>query len=63
MDIDNIKVGMICTSRKGSGRVSWVDGATQTVYMTDLMDNNSIQVGIEEIVDDPQVHTHEDYYY
>ncbi|MDN3653345.1 hypothetical protein QWY77_11395 [Thalassotalea ponticola] len=63
MDIDSIKVGMICSSHKGSGRVTHIDGTTQTVYLTDLMDNKSIEVAIEEIIDDPQLHTHHDYYY
>ncbi|WP_394172812.1 hypothetical protein [Thalassotalea litorea] len=63
MDFDKIRIGMICGSRKGSGTVTWVDGATQMVYLTDLQDNRSFEVGLEELIDDPQIHNHDDYYY
>ncbi|TLU66640.1 hypothetical protein FE810_03760 [Thalassotalea litorea] len=63
MDFDKIRIGMICGSRKGSGTVTWVDGATQMVYLTDLQDNRSFEVGLEELLDDPQIHNHDDYYY
>ena len=63
MDLDKVRIGMVCGSRKGSGTVTWVDGATQIVYLTDFMDNHSIEVGIEEIIDDPQIHNHDDCYY
>lgn len=63
MDIDKINIGMLCVSHKGSGTVAWVDGATQTIYLTDLIDNHSIAVGIEEIIDDPQIHNSKDSYY
>lgn len=63
MDLEKVRIGMSCASHKGSGTVTWVDGATQTVYLTDLIDNHSFDVGIEEIIDDPQIHNHEDNYY
>ncbi|TRX55898.1 hypothetical protein [Thalassomonas sp. M1454] len=63
MDLDKVRIGMSCASHKGCGTVTWVDGATQTVYLTDLVDNHSFDVGIEDIVDDPQIHNREDNYY
>ncbi|WP_371188285.1 hypothetical protein [Thalassotalea maritima] len=63
MDIDKIRIGMLCSSEKGSGRVTWIDGTTRTVYIEDMVGNNAVQVGIDELIDDPQVHNHEDHYY
>lgn len=63
MDLDKVRIGMFCASKKGNGTVTWIDGATRTVYLTDLLDNHSIELGIEEIIDDPQIHNRDDFYY
>ena len=63
MEIDDIKIGMLCNSHKGSGKVTWVDAATQTIYLTDLADNHQFDVRLEELTDDPQIHNRDDKYY
>jgi len=63
MEFQDIHIGMMCGSKKGSGTVTWVDGSTRTVYISDVANNNSFEVGFEEIVDDPQAHNKEDSYY
>lgn len=63
MKFDDIHVGMKCDSYKGSGTVIWVDGATQTIYMSNMTDNNSFDVAFEDLIDDPQAHNPKDTYY
>ena len=63
MEFNDIHIGMKCGSRKGSGTVTWIDGSTRTIYMADTCNNNSFEVGIEEIIEDPQAHNKADTYY
>ncbi|WP_068545835.1 hypothetical protein [Thalassotalea crassostreae] len=63
MDLDKIRVGMICSTHKGSGVVSMIDGASQVVYLNGVNDNHPMEAGIEDIIDDPQIHDHQDWYY
>ena len=63
MKFNEIHIGMKCGSKKGSGTVTWVDGSTQTVYMSDTKNNNSFEVLFDEIIDDPQAHNKADTYY
>ncbi len=63
MEFNDIHIGMKCGSKKGSGTVTWIDGSTQTVYFTDICNNNNFEVNIEEIIEDPQAHNKEDTFY
>lgn len=63
MEFRDIHIGMVCGSKKGSGTVTWIDRSTRTVYLSDVASNNSFQVNIEEIIEDPQAHNQQDRYY
>ncbi len=63
MQFQDIHIGMKCGSKKGSGTVTWIDGSTRTIYMANTDNNSSFEVGIEEIIEDPQAHNREDTYY
>ena len=63
MCIRDRHIGMKCGSKKGSGTVTWIDGSTRTIYMANTDNNNSFEVGFEEIIEDPQAHNKEDAYY
>ncbi|WP_159821434.1 hypothetical protein [Colwellia sp. 20A7] len=63
MEFNEIHIGMKCGSKKGSGTVTWIDGATRTIYMADTYDNNNFQVEFEEIIEDPQAHNKGDTFY
>ena len=63
MEFNEIHIGMKCGSQKGSGTVTWIDGSTRTIYMSDTLNNNSFEVLFEEIIDDPQAHNVTDAYY
>lgn len=54
---------MKCGSKKGSGTVTWLDGATNTIYMENNNNTNQFEVNIEDIIDDPQIHNNQDTYY
>jgi len=53
----------MCGSKKGCGTVTWVDGSTQTVYLADIVNNNSFEVEFDDLLADPQVHNQEDAFY
>ena len=63
MEFNEIHIGMKCGSQKGSGTVTWIDGSTRTIYMSDTVNNNSFEVLFDEIIDDPQAHNVTDAYY
>lgn len=63
MEFNEIHIGMKCGSKKGSGTVTWIDGSTKKVYMSDTANNNSFEVLFEEIIEDPQAHNKADTYY
>ena len=63
MGFNDIHIGMKCGSKKGSGTVTWIDGSTRTIYMANTDNNNSFEVGFEEIIEDPQAHNKDDAYY
>jgi len=63
MEFSDIHIGMKCGSKKGSGTVTWIDGSTRRIYMSDTENNNSFAVDFDEIIEDPQVHNREDTYY
>ncbi|WP_448550440.1 hypothetical protein [Thalassotalea fusca] len=63
MEFSDIHIGMKCGSKKGSGTVTWIDGSTKRIYMSDTEKNNSFAVDFDDIIDDPQVHNREDTYY
>lgn len=63
MQFDDIHIGMKCGSKKGSGTVTWIDGATRRIYMADTNENKSFEVEFEELIEDPQAHNRNDMYY
>lgn len=63
MQFNDIHVGMICGSKKGSGTVTWIDGSTRRIYMADTGNNNNFEVDFDEIIEDPQAHNRKDTYY
>lgn len=63
MEFDDIHIGMKCGSKKGSGTVTWVDGATRKIYMADTNENKSFEIEFEELIEDPQAHNKQDTYY
>lgn len=63
MEFKEIHIGMKCGSKKGSGTVTWIDGATKTVYLSDTKNNSSFEVLFDDIIEDPQAHNKADTYY
>jgi hypothetical protein len=63
MEFNDIHIGMNCGSKKGSGTVTWIDGSTRTIYLTDTRNNNNFEVDFEEIIEDAQAHNKKDTYY
>lgn len=63
MEFKDIHIGMRCGSKKGCGTVTWVDCATQKVYLSDVANKDCFEVDISDIIDDPQVHNEYDDYY
>jgi hypothetical protein len=63
MEFNDIHIGMKCGSKKGSGTVTWIDGSTRTIYLSDTCNNNNFEVDFEEIIEDPQAHNRDDTFY
>ncbi|QOL26066.1 hypothetical protein LP316_01795 [Thalassotalea sp. LPB0316] len=63
MNFNDLHIGMKCGSKKGSGTVTWIDGSTKTVYMSNMENNHSFEVPFEDLIEDPQAHNKEDTYY
>jgi hypothetical protein len=63
MQFNDIHIGMKCGSKKGSGTVTWIDGSTRRIYMSDTNDNKNFEVEFEELIEDPQAHNRKDTYY
>jgi hypothetical protein len=63
MEFNDVRIGMKCGSKKGSGTVTWKDSSTHTIYMADTKNNNNFEVNIEELIEDPQAHNQADTYY
>lgn len=64
MNVQELKLGMLCQSKKGVGIVSWIDAQDRAVYLSDLNDNNKhFAVSFEELQDEPQIHQVSDIYY
>ena len=63
MEFNEIHIGMKCGSKKGSGTVTWIDGSTRTIYLENSRDNDSFEVNLDEIIEDPQIHNRNDSYY
>ncbi len=63
MNFKDIHIGMKCSSKKGSGTVTWIDDSTRTIYIENNKDNNNFEVNIEDIIEDPQAHNRGDSYY
>jgi len=53
MEFNDIRIGMRYGSKKGSGIVTWIDGSTRTIYMSDTNNENNFDVYIQYIIEDP----------
>jgi hypothetical protein len=63
MEFKDIHIGMKCGTKKGAGTVTWIDGSTRRVYLSDPANNDNFEVDFDEIIEDPQVHNRDDNYY
>jgi len=64
MNVQELKLGMVCQSKKGAGVVSWIDAQDRAVYLSDLTDHNRhFAVSFDELQDEPQIHQASDIYY
>jgi len=63
MEFSDIHIGMKCGSKKGSGTVTWIDGSTRTVYLSDSKSDDNFEVKLEDLIEDPQVHNRGDTFY
>ena len=63
MEFNDIHIGMKCGSKKGSGTVTWIDGSTRTIYLSDNNSEDNFEVKIEDLIEDPQIHNRGDTFY
>ncbi len=64
MNVQELKLGMVCQSVKGAGVVSWIDAQDRAVYLSDLHDQSKhFAVSFDELLDEPQIHQSSDIYY
>ncbi len=64
MNVQELKLGMVCQSKQGAGVVSWIDAQDRAVYLSDLKDQNRhFAVSFDELQDEPQIHQATDIYY
>jgi len=63
MEFSDIHIGMKCGSKKGSGTVTWIDGSTRTVYLSDSKSDDNFEVKLEDLIEDPQIHNRDDTFY
>lgn len=63
MEFHDIHIGMMCGSKKGSGTVTWIDGSTRKIYMSNSSNNNNFEVEFEDLIDDPQIHNNNETFY
>ena len=63
MEFNDIHIGMKCGSKKGSGTVTWIEGATRTIHMADTKNNNNFDVGFNEIIEEPKPTIKKSIYY
>ncbi|GAB2668892.1 hypothetical protein [Vibrio panuliri] len=63
MELSEIKRGMLVESLQGSGRVLVIDEVTQSLLIENSESREQFAVGIDEIVDEPQLHHGCDQYY
>lgn len=46
---DDLYIGMLCDSPKGTGIISWVGSNSRYIYMTDLPGKQHFKVNIEDL--------------
>ncbi|WP_026317943.1 hypothetical protein [Algicola sagamiensis] len=63
MNIQDVNIGLLCNSKKGSGKVAWIQADTRHQHMTDVSDNHHFEDPIEDVTEDPQIPHKEDAYY
>lgn len=63
MELSEVRQGMLVESAQGSGKVLVIDEVTQSVLIENQQSHEQFAVGVEEIVDDPQLHLGCDKYY
>lgn len=64
MNVLELKLGMVCQTKKGVGIVSWIDAQDRAVYLSDLDNKDQhIAVSFDDLQDEPQLHQKADIYY
>lgn len=64
MNVLELKLGMLCHSKKGVGVVSWIDAQDRAVYLSDPQNKDQhIAVSFDDLLDEPQLHQKADIYY
>ena len=64
MNVLELKLGMVCQTKKGVGVVCWIDAQDRAVYLSDPEHKDQhIAVSFDEIQDEPQLHQNADIYY
>ena len=48
---DDLYIGMLCDSPKGTGVISWVDSDARYIYMTDMPGEQHFKVNMEDLDD------------
>lgn len=49
IDADDLYIGMLCDSPKGTGVISWVDSDSRYIYMRDLPSDKHHKVNMEDL--------------
>lgn len=63
MELTDIKQGMLVESAQGVGKVLVVDEVMHSLLIENQQSHHQFYVGIEELVDQPQLHFGCDQYY
>ena len=63
MNVQDLKLGMLCQSKKGVGIVSWIDAQDRAFYLQDVDSQHHFAISFEDLQDEPQIHQASDVYY
>jgi hypothetical protein len=64
MNAHDLKLGMLCQSKKGVGIVSWIDAQDRAVYLQDVHNqHHHFAISFDDLQDEPQIHQTSDLYY
>lgn len=63
MDISEIKKGMLVECQQGVGKVLVVDAQTRSLLVEHSDSHQQMAVAVDDLIDNPQLHTGCDKYY